>query len=89
MDMEVAPDGSDADKEAKFQSRSDKAVATIVLAIELKLLCLMLLLGDPTDPLNVWKKLEDKFQRKTWANKLALKRRLNSLLLKDGESVSI
>ena len=86
MDMEVAPDGSDADKEAKFQSRSDKALATIVLAIEPNLLYLP---SDPTDPVDVWKKLEDQFQKKTWANKLALRMRLNSLLLKDGESVSI
>ena len=37
-EQEVAPDGSDAEKEAKFESRSDKALATIVLAIETKLL---------------------------------------------------
>ena len=44
-------------------------------------------MGDSTHPVDVWQKLEDQFQKKTWANRLAL-RRLNSLLLKDGQSVS-
>ena len=32
-------------------------------------------------------KLQNQFQTKTWANKLALRHRLHSLQLKDGESV--
>ena len=36
----------------------------------------------------VWKKLSDQFQKKTWANKLSLRRRLNNLRLKDGDSMS-
>ena len=32
-------------------------------------------------------KLQDQFQKKTWSNKLALRRKLPSLQLKDGESV--
>ena len=39
------------------------------------------------DPLVVWQKLQNQFQKKTWANKLALQCRLHSLQLKDGESV--
>ena len=35
----------------------------------------------------VWKKLRDHFQKKTWANKLELRRKLYALRLKDGESV--
>ena len=35
----------------------------------------------------VWKKLLDQFQKKTWANKLELRRKLYLLQLKDGESV--
>ena len=31
--------------------------------------------------------LSDKFQKKTWANKLVLRRRLYSLKLKEGDSV--
>ena len=45
------------------------------------------MLGDPQNPADVWKKLKDQFQKKTWANKLVLKRRLHSLRLKEGSSV--
>ena len=31
--------------------------------------------------------LENQFQKKTWANKLALQRKLHSTKMKDGESV--
>ena len=37
--------------------------------------------------MDVWKKLADQFQKKTWANKLELRRKLYSLKLKDGDSV--
>ena len=47
----------------------------------------MYLIGDPEDPVAVWKKLQDQFQKKTWANKLALRCRLHALQLKEGESV--
>ena len=82
---ETKPDSSDVDKCAKFMGRSDKALATIVLAVDPSLLYL---LGDPDDPVRVWKTLEDQFQKKTWANKLSLRRRLNSLSLKDGSSMT-
>lgn len=42
------------------------------------------LVGDPTDPAVVWTKLSDQFQKKTWANKLALRR---CLKLKEEQSV--
>ncbi len=45
---------------------------------------LLYLLGDPEDPVAVWKK---QFQKKTWANKLELRRRLYTLRLKEGDSV--
>lgn len=48
---------------------------------------LLYLLGEPEDPGTVWKKLADQFQKKTWSNKLALRRRLNNLRLEEGESV--
>ena len=48
---------------------------------------LLYLLGDPEDPKVVWKKLADEFQKKTWANKLALRRRLNNPRLREGDSV--
>ena len=70
---------------AKFLIRRDRALAIIVLSVDPSLLYL---LGDPEDPVSVWKKLSDQFQKKTWANKLALRRRLNLLTLKEGNSVS-
>lgn len=82
---EKVPASADTDKLAKFMARSDKALATIVLSVEPSLLYL---LGDPVDPVVVWNTLQDQFQKKTWANKLALRRKLNSLNLKDGNSVT-
>ena len=66
---------------AKFRSRMDRALATIVLAIEPSLLYL---LEDPQDPTVV---LEGHYQKKTLANILALRRRLYSLKLGEGESM--
>jgi hypothetical protein len=69
---------------AKFVARRDRALATIVLSVDPSLLYL---LGDPQEPAVVWEKLTNQFQKKTWANKLALCRKLYSLRLKDGESI--
>ena len=82
---ETLPEGEvTAETRAKFQAKLDKALAIIVLAIEPSLLYLI---GDPESPVTVWRKLADQFQKKTWANKLALRRKLYSLRLKDGDSV--
>ena len=81
---EAIPDEGDADARAKFVARRDRALALIVLSVEPSLLYL---LGDPEDPVVVWKKLSDQFQKKTWANKLELRRRLYSLKLREGDSV--
>lgn len=81
---ETAP-AEGADQQARFAARRDKALATIVLAVEPSLLYLVG--ADPTDPGKVWKTLADQFQRKTWANKLELKRKLFSMRLNEGESV--
>ena len=43
------------------------------------------MLEDPQDPTVVWQRLEGHFQ-KTWANKLALRRRLYSLKLGERDS---
>ena len=75
---------AEGDGRTKFFARRDHALATIVLAVEPSLLYLI---GDPEDPLAVWGKLQNQFQKKTWANKLALRRRLHSLQLKNGASV--
>ena len=65
----------------KFLTRQDRALATIVEP------SLLYLIGEPENPIVVWQKLQDQFQKKTWANKLALRRKLHSLQLKNGESV--
>jgi len=78
---ETSPGQAQAEKYAKFVSRRDKALATIVLSIEPSLLYI---LGSPVV---VWKKLSDQFQKKTWVNKLELCRKLYSLRFREGESV--
>ena len=63
---ERAP-ASDADpKELEgYDTRQDKALATVVLSIYPSLLYLI---GDPVDSVAVWKKLEEQFQKKLWVN---------------------
>ena len=80
---ETEPDEGDLVGWRKFSDRRDKALASIVLAVEPSLLYL---LGDPKDPAEVWKKLADQFEKKSWANKHALRRKLYSLKLKENES---
>ncbi len=59
----VPADG--ADRIAKVNARKDKALATIILLIDPTLLYLV---GEPKDPVDVWKLLSNNFQKKTWAN---------------------
>ena len=80
---ETAPAENDG-AYSKFITHKDRALAIIVLSIDPSLLYLI---GDPTDPTVVWKRLSTQFQKKTWANKLALRRQLHSLRLKEGQSV--
>ena len=82
---EVSPDpGADRNVYTKYVTRRDRALATIVLSVEPSLLYL---LGDPEHPAIVWRQLQDQFQKRTWANKLALRKKLYSLKLKDTNSV--
>ena len=80
---ETAP-AAEADGYAKFVERRDRALAIVVLSIDPSLLYLI---GEPTDPKEVWTKLKDQFQKKTWANKLEMRRKLHSLRLKEGDCV--
>ena len=57
-------------EQAKYLSRRDRALATIVLPVDPTLL--YLLGSDPENPAVVWKKLVDQFQKMTWAKNLAL-----------------
>ena len=70
-------------EQAKYLLRRDCALATIVLSVDPTLL--YLLGPDPKNAAVVWKKLAGQFQKKTWANKLVLRRKLYNLKLKDGE----
>ena len=79
---EEAPEA--AGQLVKFNARKDRALAIIVLSVEPSLLYL---LGDPNDPVTVWNKLSSQFQKKTWADKLQLRRRLYTLTFKEGGSV--
>ena len=76
--------GGEGEAHKKFVSNRDRALAIVVLSVDPSLLYL---LGDPKDPVVVWKQLSDQFQKKTWANKLELRRKLYSLQLKEGGSV--
>ena len=74
---------SSEDERAKFAARRHCALATVVLSVDTSLLYLV---GNPEDPVVVWKKLADQFEKKTWATRLDLRRKLHSLRLKDGDS---
>lgn len=81
--QETAPTSGSTSEQAKFAARKDRTLATIVLAVDTSLLYLI---GDPKDPASVWKKLADQFEKKTWATRLDLRRKLHSLKLKEGDS---
>ena len=86
-EVEAAPAESNVNGAlvAKYELRKDCALATIALSIEHSL---FYLLGpDPDDPAEVWKKLANQFQKKSWAKKLALRRKLHALQLKEGQSI--
>uniref|UniRef100_A0A1X7SZY1 Uncharacterized protein n=1 Tax=Amphimedon queenslandica TaxID=400682 RepID=A0A1X7SZY1_AMPQE len=68
----------------RYMSKKNWALAIIVLSVDPSLLYL---LGEPSEPDEVWSTLENQFQKKTWSNKLALRRKLHSTKMKDGESV--
>ena len=58
-ETEAAPDTAEAERHAKFVARRDHVLALIVLAMEPSLLYLI---GDPKDPVAVWKKLSDQLE---------------------------
>ena len=64
--------------------RKDRVLATIVLSSEPPSLYF---LEDPQDPSAAWKVIAGEFRKKTWANKLALRCKLDSLRLKDGDLI--
>jgi hypothetical protein len=72
----TAPPETDEANHTKFMLKWDRALAIIVLSVHPSLLYL---LGDPTNPVEVWKKLADQFQKKTWSNKFHLKKKLYNM----------
>jgi len=81
---ETVPPQDNNDAHVKFVVKRDRALATIVLSVDPSLLYL---LEDPENPVTVWKKLSNQFQKKMWADKLELQRKFYSMRLKDGDSV--
>lgn len=77
---EAAPADTD-EARAKYVSRQRKTLGTISLTIEENLLYL---LGTPEDPRALWEKLATLFQKKTWSNRMGLKRKLSALRLTSG-----
>ncbi len=79
----VVTEGTPAENMAairKYAARKDRALVIIVLAVEPSLLYL---LGEPEDPKEVWTKLQDQFQKRTWWNKYQLQKKLYSMKLKE------
>ena len=66
---EHASGAEDGDKYIKFIARRDCSLATIVLSIDQALLYFI---GNSEDPMEVWRKIADQFQKKRYANKLEL-----------------
>ena len=60
---EVAPDEEDEASFRKYNDRKDRALSTIVLAVETSLLYL---LGDPQDPQEVWEEYVTNYKGKPW-----------------------
>ena len=58
----------DEGERAKFATGRDRALATVVLSGDPAILYLI---EDPEDPVVVWKKLADQYEKKTWARRLA------------------
>ena len=76
---------TNAEARQKFMTRRGKALALIGLTLDPSLLYLI---DNEDDPCKVWETLEGQFQRKTWANKLQLRKKLITLMLKEGGSVN-
>ena len=76
---EECPDPTNADKYTKYMARKDRALATIVLAVDRP--CSISL-----ETLRI-RRLSGQFQKKTWANKLSLRKKLFTMKLSDSGSM--
>ena len=74
------------ERHTKFVTRRDRALAIIVLSV--RSISLTLSTRRPNRSCrHMGESLSSQFQKKTWANRLALRKRLHSMLLKDGQNV--
>ena len=80
---ETEPSENEAKLHTHYMSKKKRALAIIVLSLDLLLLYL---LGEPSEPDEVWTTLENQFQ-KMWVDNLAVQRKLHSTKITDGESV--
>ena len=70
---------------ASFNLRRGKALSTLVLALNPSM---FYLIGqEVSDPVVVWKKLEDHFQRSTWSNQFSLRKRLYSSVMSPNSTI--
>ena len=69
--METAPIDVRSDMYAKFCGCKNRVLATIVLSIDPTLLYLV---GDPDDPVVVWQKFSDQFQKKDMGKQIKAKK---------------
>ena len=53
---------NDEGQRSKFTTRKDRALATVVLSVDPPILCII---GNPEDPVVVWKKLANQYEKKT------------------------
>lgn len=80
------PEPADRDQRVKYQDRKDRAMGTLILTISTQLLYV---LGTPTPtcPRALWTILEGQFQRKSWPNISAKRKKLHGLRMSEGEPV--
>ena len=68
-----------------YNIKRNKALSTIVLAIHPSLLYLI---GDPDDPAAVWTKLENHYQKPSWGNQFAIRKKLYSMKMSEATPVA-
>ena len=83
---ETLANGASEELREAFETRKNKAFYTIVLSIHPSLL--WIISPDEEDPVVVWKKLKDMYQKDTFANKRELRKKLCTARLAEGGSAN-
>ena len=84
VDSTVQPPGDDAAAQARHNKAQQKAMATLVMGINSKLIYLVTSSATPKD---LWDTVKAHFERNTMANKLFLKRQFFTTKMQEGQSV--